>query len=113
MKSLILTLATLLISNSVFALNALNCSNAERTFAREEQEIWGSNPIFHYVNGEKVQISKEVFDDKSINYLSRKIDTAAGSGEEIYSIKMILKYDDNKTAEDFVICRKWWDQLID
>jgi hypothetical protein len=113
MKTIIITLSTILLSTSAFALGALNCSNADRTFVREEQEIWGANPIYYFINGEKVQVVKEIFDVGSKKVLSSKIDVETEAGEEIYTIKMTLQLSDNKRQSDVVICRKWWNASID
>lgn len=100
-------------STQAMALQELNCSNGDRTLVREEKEIWGANPINHYIKDELVKNAQEIFDNKSKHIISRKINAADGSGDEVYTIKLTLIDENNQATTDFVICHKWWDKNID
>lgn len=112
MKKVILALVLMFLGQHSFALQAMNCSNAERTFVRVEEEIWGANPIYVLLNGEKKTILEESFVEGTKVVLSKVERSEEQYREEVFAAQLLVKFDGG-TRVDYVICKSWSNNLID
>lgn len=101
---------------SAFAVDQENCSNADGSLKRVEEEIWGENPVDWFYKGTKVTDPKIERNEQSKIVLDRSVrDTRGGRLEDsTYAIKLTLsrkdgepleKGSDVRKATDFVICQ--------
>lgn len=107
-----------LVSINSFALEDLQCSNADGNLKRVEEEIWGANKIKWVIGDRDVTVFNEKFDKKTKVILDSK--RSQVSRDEIYAIHVTV----HSTAlglptkptlqnSDYVICRYHWDSRQD
>lgn len=122
MKKVILSLAlTVLISPLAFALEDLQCSNADGSLKRVETEIWGANDVKWLYNGEEVAGAQEDFMESSKVVLSKEESRSPNgkrllSKDEKFAQRVTVSAvagNANFRVTDFVICKSHWDDRRD
>lgn len=108
MKNIIVGITAFFLSSSAFAEQSLNCSNAEGTLRRTEQEVWGANPVSWLRNNQEIDVKKVEWNDAKKVVLDR---TGRESllVNEIFATEVtvhaIVGGDVVKRLTDFLICK--------
>lgn len=112
MKNIIVGIATILLSSSAFAEQSLNCSNADGTLKRVEQEVWGTNLVSWLKNGNNLERAKEEWNDAKkvvLDHQESKEREQVISVDEIFASEVSLRFliggDAVSRITDFVICK--------
>jgi len=114
MKTKLFVMAGLLLSTQAFALQDMQCSNADGSIKRVEQEIWGANPVFWDIQGKRHNgyTMTADFTEKNVLFIedNRPVD---GNLVEVASYKVKLTNGSAVLGEDYVICIMTQNELQD
>src|SRR3990167_8426367 len=121
-KQVILSIVGLLIFGSnAFALQWMNCSNADGSLKRVETEVWRANLVEWFYQGEKIVDAKESLNDAKKVVLKRDEVVEQGgrvvSVDEVFATQVIVSAGDDVDGStaivDFVICKSHEDDRRD
>ncbi len=123
--TLTLVLGIFVLSANAFALEWANCSNADGSLKRVEEEVWGANPVTWLRNNEEVAGAKEKWNDEKKVVLDRKETQNKTTGrvvsvDEVYATEVTVSARIGGSPQlkelrvtDFVICKSHWDDRRD
>lgn len=110
MKSLYMPLAALILAASPAfgAIGATQCSSADGSLKRTEQEVWGANIVKWFYNDAEIDAKNVKLDTEGARRIDTTIRTTEEMGEErteTAALKVQVKIDDQTTVSDFMLCK--------